>query len=341
MARKNLKSPSKGVSLNSYLGALSLAAYAPADDGIFTHEKIVAANASLFSEGYFSEELTGYAVGWKDPNDIDATLEFYAPGVLVPRRFEYAQTVNAEEFFSDGEDDERPIRGDFPAVEYTESKVDAHTVNRGLKICIDLDQVADKDGWRNYYTAKLLRRLKRNKLRRGIGLLSAASVNTAKTWDTTAGKDPDQDVILELVLGTTASGIRMNRVGYSDTTWSKRMLSHRAQNSAGGFASAGMTPDQLAGLLAVDKVGVSRERYSTGGAKAEIVGDLVLMFYASEGMDAEDPSNIKRFYSLCEGGVEYRVYERQITAKLYEIVVECYELIKITSTLGLRKFTIA
>jgi len=328
------------ISANAYLGAMALAAYAPPDDGGFQHDRVVAANASLFTESYFSEPLTGYAVGWRDSNDIEATLQFFAPEVMVPRKFEYREDTNAEEFYTE-DNDLRAIKGDFGSVEYTSGKTVAKTENRGLKICVDLDEVADRQNWREFYTGKLLRRLRRNSLRRAIALLSAAATNTAKTWDTTAGKDPDQDVISDLITGSTASGVRMNRVGYGDTSWSKRMLAHRAQNTAGGFASAGMTPEQVAGLIGVDKVLVSKERYSTGGAKAEVVSNLVLMFLAMDGMDAEDPSNIKRFLSPCEGGEKVRVYERQISAKLYEIVVEHYELTKITSTLGIRKFTVS
>lgn len=331
----------RAVALNAMLGSLALAPYDAADDGVFKHDKIVSANASLFTEAFFSEPLTSYAVGWKDPNDIEATLGFFAPEVLVPRRFEYAEATNAEEFYSDGDDDERPLRGDFPAVEYTSAKSNAKTVNRGLKICVDLDEVADQENWRQAKTAKLIRRLRRNSLRRAIALLSAAATNTAKTWDVTAGKDPDQDILGEIITATTASGIRPSRVGYGDTAFSKRQLAHRAQNNAGGFASAAMNMEQLAAFLGVDKALVSKERYSTGGAKAEILSNLVLMFNASDGMDTEDASNIKRFVSLCEGGERVRVFERQISAKLWEIVVENYELTKITSTLGIRKETIS
>ncbi len=330
----------KGIALNAYLGGLALAAHAPADDGAFVHDRIVAANSSLFTESFFSEPLTNYAVGWRDSNDIEATLQFFAPEVRVPRKFEYAETSNPEEFYSE-DNDERALRGDFGTVEYTRLKTNAKTANRGLKICVDLDEVADQTDWQKQYAAKLLRRLRRNSLRRAIALLSAAATNTAKTWDTTAGKDPDQDVVSDIVTATTSSGVRPNRVGYGDTAWSKRFLAHRAQTSAGGFASAGLTYEQLAAILNVDQVLVSRERYSTGGSKSEVLGNLVLMFMALDGADTEDPSNIKRFVSPCEGGGPVRVYERQITSKLYEIVVEHYELTKITSTLGIRKFTVS
>lgn len=314
----------------------------PSDDGKHVHDRIVAANASLFSQAFFSEPLTNYAVGWKDPNDIEATTEFFAPSVEVPRKFEYALATNIEEFYSELVDDLRALRGEFKNVEYTETKTIGKTLNRGLAICVDLDEVSDKANWEQNYTQKLMRRLARNKLRRAIALLAAAATNTAKTWDTTAGKDPDQDVLSELVLGATAAGVRPNRVGYGDTASSKRALAHRAQDTAGGFASAGLTNEQLAAWLNVDKVLTSRERYaSSQTTKAEILNNLVLMFFALDGVDAEDASNIKGFWTPCDDGGKVRVYSHQISEKLWKIAVEHNELTSITSTVGIRKFTVS
>ncbi len=328
------------LALNAVLSTLTFGSMEPRDDGAFVHDRIVQANASLFTEAYFSEALTGFAMGWKDVEPILETLEFFAPQVLVPRRFDYAEFANAEEFYSE-DNDARAIGADFGIVEYTQSEIEAKTINRGLKICVDLDQVADKEGWREHYAQKLMRRLQRNSLRRAIALLSAAATNTAKTWDATAGKDPDGDITADLITAADAAGVRPNRVGFGDTSWNKRYTSHRAQNTAGGFASAQLTPEQLASILMVDEVKVSKEHYSTGGTKSQAVGNLVLMFNASAGQDKEDASNIKRFVSPCEGGTVYRVYEQQISEKLYVITVECYELTKITSTLGIRKFTVS
>src|SRR6185369_7233727 len=230
----------------------------------------------------------------RDRRDIQATLDFLFPRVSVNRRFEYAAYTNAEEFLSETFDDVRAIGADFKRVEYTSSKVTAKTDNRGLCMRIDLDEVADKEGWETLYTAKLMRRLLRNRFRRYLALASAASTNTAKTWDTTAGKDPDKDVETDLIAAQTASGVFPNRVLYGHTAWDKRRLSHRAQNAAGGYASAGLTPDQLAGYLNVDGVLVSKERYqSSAAAKSEIVSNLVLEFLAMPNTDTEDPSNYK------------------------------------------------
>lgn len=308
------------------------------------HERISEFNASLATETYFQQPLTDFAVGWRDA-ELDAELEFFAPEVPVSDRFEYAQADNAEEFLSDYLDDERPMKGDFKEVEYTETKVQARTYNRGLQITLDLDQLRGRSNWEEYYTQKLLRRIKRNALRRAVALLSAAATNTSKTWDTTAGKDPDQDVMSELVTAADLTGVKPNRVGYGDTSAAKRQLAHRAQNTAGGFASAALTEAQVAAMLGVDSVLFSKSRYtSSATARTQAVGNLVLMFNAASGMDTEDASNIKRFVSNGspeEGGGRFQVYSARLSAKRHVIAVGHYELTKITSTLGIRKFTVS
>ena len=307
------------------------------------------ANESVFTQQYFNEPLTTYAAGWRDPNDIEATLEFFAPSVPAPRRFTYKSWTNIEEFLSEGAyDDLRAIGGEFPTAEYTGSEVQARTDNRGLRYRIDMDEVADPDSalaggvpaFQARVVEKLKRRILRNSLRRAISLLSAAAVNTAKTWNGTPGQDPDNDVLQQLVAAATQSGIRPNRVGWGDTAWAKRVLTHRAQNTAGGYASAGLSPEQVGMFLQVQP-NVSKERFSAAGAGlAEIVGNFVFMFYALSGQDVEDPSNIKRFYSMTDSGGPWRVYVQQVTSKLVDITVEHYELIKLTSLLGINQFTI-
>lgn len=309
------------------------------------HERITEFNADIATESFFSTPLTDYAVGYNDTADLDRELEFFAPEVPVTPRFEYAVHDNAEAFLSDGDDDERPAKGDFKEVEYTESKVNETTVNRGLQITLDMDKIRGRSDWEEHYTAKLLKRTKRNSLRRAITMLSVAANNTAKTWDVTAGKDPDMDVLQELLLGAVKSGIKASRVGYGDTAFTKRLLSHRAQDTNGGAASAGMSLAEIAGLFGVDEVFRSLARYTSSATdRAEILGNLVLMFNAASGVDTEDASNIKRFYSLGdpeEGGGRYQVYSARISAKRHVIAVGHYERIAITSTLGIRKFTVS
>src|SRR3984957_4116865 len=248
--------------------------------------RVLFANSSRFLEAYFSEPLTNYAVGWRDPNNIEASLQFIAPSVPVGRRFEWKKANNAEEFLSEVIDDERAVGSDFKRVEYTASDVTDKTLNKGLTYIADLDNVSGPN-WQNEKVAKLLRRLYRNEFRRGITALSSSATNTALTWDTTAGKNPDQDLKNDLLTATSASGIRPNRILYGDTAFNKRGLSYEGQSGATAFAQvAALNLDQLAARLMVDKIMISRERYqSSASAKSEIVSNLIFAFYAEDGVD--------------------------------------------------------
>ncbi len=310
--------------------------------------RIVGFNASLFDQSNFSEELTGYAVGYKDPNDIEATLEFIAPSTPSPRKPEYAVFRSAEEFLSTGVDDDlRGIGGDFPTVKMTSDKVTQKLLNRGLAIELDEDQIAEMPGWEQIYTGRLMRMLARNSLRRSFALLSAAAVNTGKTWSTASGKNPDGDVRAELITGANITGIRANRVLYGDTAWDTRVSSHEAQNTPAGYAASSRSPEQLATFLGVEGVHISRERFAakaTATSVSEIVSDKVLMFYAQNDMSMEDPSNIKRFtgnVSAQNGGGKVAVHLRQVGDKKWRLAVEKYELTAITAALGIRQFTVA
>ena len=313
--------------------------------GSYQPGQVLFANDARFLETYFSEPLTAYAVGWRDPNAIEATLDFIAPPVAVGRRFEWKKANNAEEFLSEVVDDQRAIGSDFKRVEFTASDVTDKTINKGLTYIADLDNVSGPN-WQNDKVAKLLRRLYRNEFRRGIAALSAAAANTNLTWDTSAGTNPDQDLKADLLTATTASGIRPNRVLYGDTAFAKRGVSYEGQvGTSTAYANiAALTPEQLAARLMVDRVMISRERYqTTAAAKAEIVSNLIFAFYAEDGVDTEDPSNTKRFvssFSAEQGGGLVRVYVQQISSKLVAITVEHYSKIVVTFATGIRKWTI-
>lgn len=337
------------VAYNNLLADLAGGAYPVEQAGSgFEHERVTGFNDSLFVQSTFSEPLTAYARGFRDPSNIESELEFIAPEVPTGRRFEYSTHSSPEEFLSDAtSDDLRGIGADFKTVRYNSTKENARLLNRGLAIDIDLDEIDDMPGWEEYYTGKLLRRLKRNSFRRAVALLAAAATNTNKTWSTAAGKDPDGDVAGELITAQNISGIRPNRILYGATAWNTRYLSHRAQDTAGGYASAGLSPEQLASQLMVDGVQVSQARYSSkpsATSVSEVVSTKVLMFAAEAGADREDPSNIKRFIGNVSGeagGGRVGVYLYKAGDKKWRLAVEHYELIAITSTLGIRQFTIA
>lgn len=310
--------------------------------------QVLFANASRFLDAYYSEPLTNYAVGWRDPNDIEATLNFIAPPVPVGRRFEWKAATNAEEFLSEVLDDERAIGADFKRVEYVSTDVTDKTFNKGLTYIVDLDNVNEQlPNWQNNYVGKLLRRLYRNELRRGLTAINAAATNTNVTWSTGSTNNPDQDVLTALLNGTSQSGIRGNRAIYGDTAWNNRSIAY-GNNSGTGAAfanAAAFTPEQVRLKLMVDKLIVSRERYQTSSsAKSEILGSAVFTFFAEDGVDTEDPSNIKRFVTAFnpeQGGGLVRVFVQQISSKLVAITVEHYSKIIVTYSGGIRKLTVS
>jgi len=312
------------------------------DDGNLRPGEIVLANEARFTEQYYSEPLTAFGIGFRDPANIEEELEFVAPRVPTGRRFEFKKAANAEEFYSET-DDERSIGSDFKRVEYSGTSVNEKTINKGLTIRVDLDQVADQPNWREANTGRLIRRTWRNDLRRAKIILAAAANNTAKTWNTDALKDPDMDVLNDLIAAADVSGIQPNRIVYGQTAWAKRLLSLRAQNLKGQGNSATLTPAELAAWLGVEDLRVSKTRYaSSATAKTQTVANLVLMFYAEAGQSPDEASNIKRFVSAVEGGGFLRVYEQQVSAKLVDITVEHYSNIVITSSgNSIRKFTVS
>jgi hypothetical protein len=255
-------------------------------------------------------------------------------------RFEYAEFVNPEEFLSEA-DDTRAIGASFKRIEYTSKKTNEKVLNKGLTIRTDMDAVKNMPNWRQIYTGRLLRRLYRSELRRSITLISAAATNDAKTWNGTAGQDPDQDVRTSIEAAADSSGVYPNRVLYGASAWNARVRTHRALLTAGSIGSVPLNLAELADMLNVDEVRVSRERYqSSASAKTQIVNLLVLIYLAEANQTPEDPSNVKRFVTPTAGGTPVRVYEQIINSKLTDITVEHYSNIKITSTLGVRKITV-
>lgn len=320
----------------------------PTGDGGFAHERLTTYNASLFDQSHFSEALTSYAVGYVDPEPIADTLEFVAPAVVSPMKVEFATFSSPEEFLSMGVDDDvRTIGADFPTLKYTSDKQIKKLLNHGIAIEIDEDEIGEFPGWEEHYTAKLLRYSDRLSLRRAVTRLSAAATNTAKTWSTAAGKNPDGDVRAELIAASNVSGIRPNRILYGDTAWDTRVSSHEAQDNAGGYAAAQRTPETLATFLQIDGVRVSKERFAataTAASLSEIVSTKVIMFNAISNPDRNDPSNIKRFtanVAARNGGGKVAVHLRQVGDKKWRLAVEKYELTAVTSTLGIRQFTVA
>ena len=233
----------------------------------------------------------------------------------------------------------RAIGAEFKRVSYAGESVNEKTINKGLTIRVDHDEVSGDD-WQERYVQMLMQRLLRNELRRAVKALEtiAASDNSAKSWN--AGANPDADIRNMLMLAADQSGVRPNRLLFGESAWDLRMTSLESQNSAVAFKGAAMAKDELAGKFMLDGCEVLSSRYQSAPAtKSKILADAVFAFFAQNTISKDEPSNLKRFYTPTEEGGAFRVYCDE-HAKYTDITVEHYSSIVATSALGVRKLTV-
>ncbi|HNX04679.1 MAG TPA: hypothetical protein PKI32_04220 [Opitutales bacterium] len=311
------------------------------DDGRQGAGIVCAANESRFEAAHLSEPLTAFTVGWRDPEDLRALLDFIAPPVRVGRRFEFRRADNAEAFLSES-DDTRAIGSAFKRVEYSGESVNAKTYNKGLTIRVDHDEEVGDD-WQERYVQLLVQRLLRSELRRAVSALDSQDVSESKTWtwngSTNPTPNPDGDLRSALAAASNATGLRPNRVIYGESAWDLRSNAYYMQESAGAFHAASLTPEELARRIFVDGVRVVSARYTNGSARSEILGGNVYAFHAQDGATKDEPSNIKRFVTPA-GGSDFRVY-LETSSKYTDITVEHYSAIVITSTAGIRRIAVS
>lgn len=304
------------------------------------HGLVAMADAASFNNTFFSEPLTTYAQGWRDPSNLQAMLDFLFPPVQVARRFEFAQHDQSADFMVET-DDERSLGADFKRVKYSGTLEQAKTANRGLTMFIDDDQVREIPNWQQLYTGRLLRRSLRNDLYRAVALLIAGASNTNKTWD--AAADPDADGLQLVKSAGDLIGFNPNRIGFFGNALVQRLISLRASDTAGAFSSASISdPTAIARYWGAQFGMDISARVKSGTGKASVAGgNYVVAFYAEDGVGPEDPSATKRFWTPCGDGTQYRVYVRQVSEKLWAVTVERYNLLSVTSTLGLAKYTVS
>lgn len=296
-----------------------------------------AANENRFSAGNYSEALTAFTVGWKSPDNLGEMLDFIAPPVPVGRRFEFKSSDNAQAFYSES-DDVRSVGSEFKRVRYDGSSVNEKTLNKGLTIRVDHDEIADDD-WQERYVQMLLQRLLRNELRRAISALETIATLSAEVdWKSNA--NPDADIRAMLLEAGDDSGVRPNRLLLGESAWDMRMTCLEKQNSAVAFKGSAMAQEELAQKFLLDGCKVMSARYQISPtAKSQIAGRNVYAFFAQNSVSKDEPSNLKRFYTPMEEGSPFRVYCDE-TAKYTDITVEHYSSIVATSSLGVRKISV-
>lgn len=299
--------------------------------------EIHAANESRFNAAHYSETLTAFTAGWQDPENLGALLDFIAPPVPVGRRFEFKRADNAEAFFSET-DDLRAIGSPFKRVEYAGETVNAKTLNKGLTVRVDHDEITGED-WEERTVQILLQRLLRNELRRAVAALDAAATNANIVWDDSS--NPDANLRAMLIAAADESGVRPNRLAFGEGAWDLRAAAYETQDTAGAHAGASFTLDDLARKLFLDSARVFSARYqSSSSAKSTVVGNAVYAFFGQQALSKDEPSNLKRFVTPAESGSSFRVF-REEHAKFTDLTVEHYSSVVATSALGIRKLTVS
>lgn len=298
------------------------------------------ANESRLEGATYSEEVSNFVLGvlGTDLAPLQAELDLMAPPVRTARRFEYMTAPAGLSFLAD-QDDERAIGADFRKLDARGATVSAKTANRGLSFTLDRDEMVDGS---TAQTAKWLTAiLLRNDLLRLNTVLAAAATNTNVTFS--ASTDPDGLLETGLLAAHTARGLYPNLVVSGLTAWASRKAAYRASTKAGSLALAGMTPMDVAGVLGVDKFHVSKTvtKASKTGSKSAFLSNLIYAYYTDDVVSKDDASNVKRFWTPCDGGEQFRVYVDDSKAKTVEVIVEQYSTIAATDSTGIRKFTVS
>jgi len=296
---------------------------------------LFAANESEFDSNFYDQQLTNYLVGGWDQDPIEEILGFFAPAVETEDSVDYKEFLHADEFIADDDDsDIRALNADMGIIPSdTLNNKNVKVPHKGFKIILD-KKTRPEVVRRKLRSAR--RRLKRNEIRRTIALVDAAATVSNLVWDGTS--DPDADIRGLLTLSENSSGLRPTRVAYGSLAWDRRDKAVRAQDNAGANSSVNWTPERLAQYLMVTALSWGEVRYrEAANALANYLGDSVYMFNAAEGLTEEDPSNIKRFVTSQEGGLDVAVYADTSHPLLDVYYVAHHSIPVLTSPLGIRK----
>jgi hypothetical protein len=293
------------------------------------------AENSFSASNFFHEPLTIFAAGGPRNEDVGPEALFISPEVRVQTAnglFEYMDHSAGMGVQSEL-DDTRPIGSDFKEVDETGSLVATRVLNRGLASIIDEDRFPDWQTEAQNRITKILDRLDLNRARRAYAIHLAAAANTTKVWGGAA--QCEADARAELTAGATASGIRCNRVVYGESAWNLRKSNYESQNNAGSNASARMKVEDVATELMLASGRVSRLLHQDGSSTfSRAISTKVLFFKADNNPSIDDTSHVKTFYANTASGGRYRVLMRQVSDKIHRVVVECYEVQRLTGTLS-------
>lgn len=303
----------------------------PDSDRQLVANRLQLALNDLATGDILTSPLQSFAVGFPQNDMLEPETQFLAPDVKANARVtEYLDHsggfgVESELY------DERGSKAEFKTIDQKGNRVAVSLFERGLASEIDLSNYDDPQAEAQRRVQAIISRLQLNRLRRASAALIAIAADTSKVWSTAAGKDPDGDVSAELLAGWTATAVRATRAYYGGSAWSLRGIAHRAQNTAGGFASAGLTPEQLAAFLQLEGVMVSKALYTDGGSSiAAVTGGKVIMFRSFANVSPEDSSVLKTLWAPCNGQRYEVLPVRMVGDRMMRVAVRCIDKCVVT-----------
>jgi hypothetical protein len=290
--------------------------------------KLTLANAGSLSDTYFSEPLTTFAQDYYKELSVEKVLQFVSGNVIVPRRFQYRVWGDATELapLSSPPDPRRALGANFSALSVSGTIQLNETDNKGFSVILDDDEINADPKWEVVAVKRAVRTMmeyERSVLHDQLYYTSGVTP-VSVTWNGGSGQDPDSDLIQLLQAVESAVGVRPNRIIMTASAWTARTVTLRAQTSLLAVSSAMLTPDQLGAQLGVKLMVPDAVDFAPGSA-------LVFAFYQQDGGFTEDISTIKRFQSLCADGALFRSYKRQVGNKTWEVTVEHYSRLVLTS----------
>lgn len=307
----------------------------PVDDGKATRAGLVmAANEqSSFAQTHFSEPLTGFAAGLPDDQGLQELLDFIAPPVQAPRRFEYRKSTTAR--FLAESDDIRAIDGGFKVVTTSGQIENSRTLNKGLTYLIDRDRIpADVPNFEQSAVAWLKGMLLRQEILRALAGLVAAATTKNVAW--TTASDPDADMLLAIAGAADADGLEKNRGIAGSTLLLKRKLVYQGKvDNAALVARGALGLADLAEYLELEELRKISARQKSGTSYPPAYRNSAIFYNAVQSPMIDDPSHIKRVWSPVEGGGMWRVYREERGPKIIAISLEHYSQIILPFTTGI------
>lgn len=294
---------------------------------------VVAANeASTFQQSYFSEPLTEFAAGLPDESGLEALLDFVAPPVQTPRRFEFRVADRGRYLAED--DDVRALDANFREITAHGKLENGRTLNKGLTFLIDRDRIpADAERYEQSIVQWLWNMLLRQEIIRGLGGLAAAATKVNVEWLTDS--DPDADMLMAIKASNEANGLEKNRGLMGSTLRLVRKLVYQGKVGTALAARANLSDADLAEYLELEELRKLSVRGKSGSAYPPIYRNSAFFYNASQSPIIDDPSHIKRAWSPCDNGAKMKVYRQERTEKIVAISVEHYSQILLPLTAGI------